>query len=171
MPNVVVKHAFAEYGQDIEGMGSCLIVSFDKLTVKQSAELRNQFRDRGVRLKVVRNRILKRALGEAGFEVTAVTGKCGVAFAPEEKAIEAAKLVRDFAKAHKGLALDVLGGIVEGEVIEGPRAGGIADMPDKNTVRSMLLSAIQGPARGLAVALSGLPAGLARCLKQRSEQD
>jgi len=169
MPNIVVRHAFAEYGKDIEGMGSCVVISFDKLTVAQVSDLRNQFRDQGISMRVVRNRIAKKALKEAGYEVESLSGKCGIAFAPEEKAITAAKLVRDFAKAHKETTLEVLGGIVEGEVIPTAAAATIADMPDKDTVRAQIAIAISAPARGLATVLSGLHSGLARCLDQHAE--
>ncbi len=169
MPNIVVRHAFAEYGKDIEGMGSCVVLTFDKLTVAQVSQLRNQFREEGISMRVVRNRIAKKALKEAGYEVEDIRGKCGIAFAPEEKAITAAKLVRDFAKANKSATLEVLGGIVEGEVIPTTAAATIADMPDKDTVRAQIAIAISAPARGLAMVLSGVQSGLARCLDQHAD--
>jgi large subunit ribosomal protein L10 len=169
MPNIVVRHAFAEYGKNIDGMGSCVVLSFDKLTVAQVSQLRNQFREEGISMSVVRNRIAKLALKEAGLEVEDIRGKCGIAFAPEEKAITAAKLVRDFAKANKEATLEILAGVVEGEVIPTAQAATIADMPDKNTVRAQILGCISGPARGLATVLSAVNSGLARCLDQHAE--
>ena len=58
---------------------------------------------------------------------------------------------------------------VEGEVIAGSDAKMIADMPDKQTVRGQLAGLLSAPARGLAVSLSGLGSGLARCLQQRAD--
>ena len=169
MPNIVVRHAFAEYGKKIGEMGSCVVMSFDKLTVAQVSTLRNQFREEGISMSVVRNRIAKIALKEAGYELEDIRGKCGIAFAPEEKAITAAKLVREFAKANKGAVLEILSGVVEGEVIPTAGAATIADMPDKNTVRAQIAIAISAPARSLATVMSAVQSGMARCLDQHAE--
>jgi ribosomal protein L10 len=92
-------------------------------------------------------------------------------FAPEASAITAARLVREFAAQHKGLSIEILAGVIEGEVIAGADATHIADMPDKRTVRAQLVGAIAGPARSLAAALHAVSAGLARCLDQRAKSE
>ena len=169
MPNIVNRLTVDLFTKQVEEMGSCVVVAFNKLTVQQAQELRNRFRDEDVNLMVCKNRLAKIALGAHGHEIPRLQGKCGVAFAPEEKAITAAKLVRDFAKENKGLEIGILAGVIEGEVITGDDAKAIADMPDKDTVRSMIASAISAPARGLATALNAVGGGLARCLQQRAD--
>jgi large subunit ribosomal protein L10 len=159
----------AEFQAAAKKMGSCLIIGFDKVTVAQASDLRKRLREQNVRLRVVKNRLLVKAFGEIGLALPRPQGKSGVAFAPEEGAIPAAKLVRDFAALHKGIVLQVVGGIIEGQVISGADAKGIADMPDKHTVRGQLVGAILGPMRMLASALSGVSGGVARCLNARAE--
>ncbi len=169
MPNIVNRLSVQEFDRAIEGMGSCIVVTFDKMTVLQASQLRQQMRAADVRLKVVKNRLVTQALTARGFEIPQLTGKCGVVFASEENAITAAKLVREFATQNKDMSIAVLAGIVEGEVISGVDAVAIADMPDKNTVRSQLAGVISGPARALATVISAVPTGLARCLQQRAD--
>lgn len=168
MPNLVNKLTVQEFTREVEQMGSCLVLGFDKLTVQQAQELRSRFRAADVSFRVLKNRLAKKVLSDAGYELPKLIGKCGLVFAPEEKAITAAKLAKEFATENKGMALAVLAGIVEGEVIAGEDASLIADMPDKQTVRAQIAMVLSAPARGLAVSMSGLASGLARCLDQRA---
>lgn len=177
MPNIVNKILMSELEEGFKGMGSCIVLNFDKLTVELTNDIRNQLREAGVTYRVVKNRLAIRAFDSMGLDMSAAfTGKCGVVIAEEEKAISAAKLIREFAvKARRALTIKkppmvVTGGVIEGEAITGDAAASIADMPDKNTVRSMLLSAISGPARGLAACVQGVPGGLTRVLQARVDK-
>ncbi|MCB9883136.1 MAG: 50S ribosomal protein L10 [Planctomycetes bacterium] len=169
MPNIVNKLTVQEFAGEVEQMGSCIVVGFDKMTVAQAEALRGKFRNAGVGFHVLKNRLAVKVFEGAGYALPKLVGKCGVVFAPEEKAITAAKLVREFQTENKELALEVLAGIVEGEVLAGGDAKMIADMPDKQTVRGQLAGLLMAPGRGIAVSLSGLGSGLARCLQQRAD--
>jgi ribosomal protein L10 len=145
--------------------------------VQLTNDMRNRFRAAGVDYRVVKNRLALRAFKSLGLDLSAaLEGKCGVVMAEEENAITAAKMVRDFSvEARRELKAKappvvVTGGVIEGEAITGPAAAGIADMADKNTVRSQILSAISGPARGLVTAIQGLPSGLARVIQAHAEK-
>ncbi len=177
MPNIVNNILMSELEQDLDNMGSCLILNFDKLTVALTQDIRNQFREAGIKYTVVKNRLAVKAFAARGLDMAeAFSGKSGLVIAEEEKAIAAAKLVEDFGLAArktlqiKTSPLFVTGGVIEGQAIIGDAATRIHNMPDKNTVRSMLLSAIQGPGRGLAACIQGMPGGLARVLKAHSEK-
>ena len=177
MPNIVNKILVAQLEEDLKNMGSCIVVNFDRLTVELTNDIRGRFRDAGVDYRVVKNRLALRAFENFGLDLSeALTGKCGLVLAEEENAISAAKIVREFStQARRALKikqspLQVIGGVIEGEAITGPAAANIADMPDKDTVRSQILSAISGPARGLATSIQGLSAGLTRALHAHTEQ-
>ena len=173
MPNLVNKILLDDLKTKFTEMGSCLVVSFDTLTVVQANDIRNQFRGAGFRYLVVKNRLACQALKAVGLEMReAFEGKCGVAFAEEEGAISAAKLVREFNKPfRKSPPLRVTGAVIEGAVIDGDAAKNIANMPDKQTARAMLATAVSGPARGLAAGLSNAgPAGLARVLQAKIDK-
>ncbi|MHC4515951.1 MAG: 50S ribosomal protein L10 [Planctomycetota bacterium] len=174
MPNLVNEILLEDLKQKFEEMDSCVVVSFDKLTVEQANDVRNQFRDAGLNYFVVKNRLALQVLKSMGLEMrSAFEGKCAVAFAKEEGAISAAKLVREFNKPfRKAPPMRVTGGVIEGEVIIGDAAKNIADMPDKQTVRGQLASALSGLARGIVVCLSGAgPAGLARVLQAKIDKE
>lgn len=174
MPNLVNEILLEDLKTKFQDMGSCVVVSFDHLTVEQANDIRNQFRDAGLGYFVVKNRLAKKALEAMGYKIhDAFEGKCGVAYGPEEAAISAAKLVREFTKPfRKSPPMRVTGGIIEGDVIVGPAAGTIADMPDKQTVRGMLAGCLLGPARGLATCIAAAgPAALARVLQAKIDKE
>ena len=83
MPNLVNNILLEELKNDFSEMGSCLVVSFDRLSVGQAQDVRNKFREAGLRLQVVKNRLALRALAELDLDLTeAFDGKCGVVVAP-----------------------------------------------------------------------------------------
>lgn len=171
MPSIVNEILFHELKKDFEEAGSCLVVSFNALTVAQDEELRGKFRDAGVTYKVVKNRLVQKVLSTMELDLSgSFTGKCAVVFAPEEKAIGAAKVVQDWSKKMKPAPVTITGGIIEGTAIGVADAGAIADMPDRNTVNAQLASAIIGPARAMAGALNALGGGLARCLQAKIDK-
>ncbi|MGE0142873.1 MAG: 50S ribosomal protein L10 [Planctomycetota bacterium] len=173
MPNIVNDILYRELEDGFRDMGSCLVLEFDKMTVGADTALRRKLREAGFRYKVVKNRVAAKAL-KAVAKVDlrhTLKGKCGFVFAPEERAIEAAKLLREELKAiKKEKPFRLIGGVIEGEAIVGNRAEFIADLPDRNTIRAQLASAIAGPGRMLATVINALPAGLARCVQAKLDK-
>lgn len=174
MPNIVNQMLYQELERDLRESGSFLFLSFDKLTVELDQKIRNSLREEGVQYRVVKNRLAAKVMKDVlGVEVReALTGKCGVVFAPEEKAISAAKKIREEMKPLKKEApVSILGGVVEGEAILGEAAATIADMPDRNTVNTQLVVALAGPARKMAQMLNAVQGGLARCIQAKVDKD
>lgn len=173
MPNIVNEILYRELEKDVKEAGSCLVVSFDKLTVEEDSALRNQFREAGLSYKVVKNRIATRAFKEA-LDVEmgeAFSGKCGLILAAEENAIAAAKMVREAMKKRPEPPVKVVGGVIEGEAIVGQMAATIADMPDRQTVNTQLAIALSGPARSMASMLNAVGGGLARVIQAKIDKE
>jgi large subunit ribosomal protein L10 len=172
MPNLVNEILLKDLQREFREMGSCVVISFDKLQPAQDKEVRARVRDAGCRLRVVKNRLAIKAL--AGIELDlgeAFGGKCGVVLAKQEGAIRAARSLRDYIKKEKDKApIKITGGVVEGASYLGPAAQMIAELPDRNTVNTQLVTALSGPARSLASVVSALAGGLARCIQARVDQ-
>lgn len=171
MPNLVNEILFADLKREFSAMGSCVVVGFDKLQPKDDVEIRRTLRAAGIRYRVVKNRLASRAFAEMQLDLDpALQGKCGIAMAPKEGAIKAARLLREVLKKHKESPARVLGGVIEGEAITGPQAAVIADMPDRDTVNAQLAGIVSAPARGLATVVNGVASGLARCIQARIDK-
>ena len=172
MPNVVNEILLQDLEKEFKDAGSCLVVSFDALTVETDQAVRRKFDEMGLRYQVVKNRLAQKALANMDVDLSdAFKGKCGVVFAEEEQAISAAKALQEMMQKAKKSPIKVTGGLIEGEAITGAAAAMIAHMPDKNTVRAMLATAISGPARSLATCVSGLPSGLARVMQANIDKN
>lgn len=171
MPNQVNKILLADLQREFKDMGSCVVVEFGKLQPQQDIEIRGKLREAGVRYRVVRGRLAKKAF--AGLDLNldqALTGRCGVAIAKKEGAIAAARVLRDWIKKTKDAPLQIKGGVVEGAAYTGAAAQSIADLPDRHTVNTQLATAISGPARSLATVVAALAGGMARCLQARIDK-
>lgn len=171
MPNLVNQILLADLQREFQQMGSCVVVEFGKLLPKQDIEIRTKLREAGVRYRVVRSRLAEKAFEGLRLDMgKALTGRCGVAIANKEGAIHAAKILREWIKKTKDAPLEIKGGVVEGAAYVGAAAASIADLPDRNTVNTQIVTAISGPARSLASLVSAVAGGLARCIQAKVDK-
>ena len=80
----------------------------------------------------------------------------------------AAKAVKNFAK--KNPNLEIKGGLMEGAAVSAAQVEAIASLPSREELLAQIAGAISGVARGLAVALNGVPSGLAQVAKAVADQ-
>jgi large subunit ribosomal protein L10 len=171
MPNLVNEILLRDLQKDFADMGSCLVVSFDAVGPKLDSQIRDAMRDAGVKYRVVRNRLAAKAFAALNLELQpALKGKCALAIAEKEKAIGAAKALRELAKKNKDVPLTVVGGVVEGQAYLGKDAAVIADLPDRDTVNAMIAQAVSGPARKMAMCLNAVAGGMARCIQAKIDK-
>jgi large subunit ribosomal protein L10 len=168
MPNLVNEILLADLQREFQKMGSCVVVEFGKLLPQQDLDLRGKLRAAGVRYRVVRTRLASRAFAGLKLDLgNAVSGRCGVAIAEKEGAIQAAKILREWIKKTKDAPISIKGGVVEGAAYSGAAADAIADLPDRSTVHTMIVSALSGPARSLASLVAAVAGGMARCIQAK----
>lgn len=128
------------------------------LEANHVAELRKQLRGAKAELKVVKNTLAARAV-----EGTVLIAAKGLFRGPSALVIGyddptlPTKILRDFIKAEKrDEKIRITGGVLDGELLSAERVVAVANLPSKEVVLSMLLSALQGPARNLVYVLSGV---------------
>lgn len=171
MPNLVNQMVSRQLEQEFEDAGSMLVVSFGGLTVEETEALRGDLAKSGVKLRMVRNKLARRVLKGKGieFEDKALMGNTAIALGDAEGAIHAAKVLTD-KEVKKAGKVKVKAGVLAGSVLGPADANALADIPDTNTLRAMMLGVLSGPARSLVGTLAGLPGGLARVLQARADQ-
>ena len=88
-----------------------------------------------------------------GTEIEALSeclsGSTAVAIANEEDPLAAARILNKFCEASKG-KYEIKGGYLDGEVLDVEGVKKIANLPNRDGLLSMLLSALQGNLSGLA---------------------
>lgn len=177
-----LKRMLAEQlGDQIADTSGLMLIDPGSMTVEKSQAFRRDLRDQagGARMRIIHNQTAKIAIrarwseegSEQPFDDGALdemmTGPSAVVYGGDGP-ISIAKVVRDWKKKHKPLELK--GAIADGELFVGEDAAALADMPDLPQLRAMTLGAIMGSARGIAVSLSAVYGGLARCLQARVDQ-
>ena len=134
---------------------SAVLVDYRGLTVEEATELRSKFREAGVDYKVYKNNLVKLAIKDTAFEPLSqdLTGPNAIAFGIED-AVVPAKIVKEFAKAHK--ALELKSGVVEGNYCSLEQIFQIADLPSKEVLIGRFLGSVKAPISNFAYFLSNL---------------
>lgn len=169
MPNIINQMVSADLAGMLDGADGMLFVTYAGLTVAEDEALRSKLNGHGLRMRMVRNSLLRRLLAEQGVELdgAALQGNTGMVACGTEELINAAKSFsdEDFKALRKDGKLAIKAAFFEGEVMGSDDAKALANLPDRDTVNAMLLGVISGPARGLASVINAVPSGLARVLQ------
>ena len=136
----------------IKGSESLVFVNFHGLKVKDETILRRELRKEGVGYKVSRKTLLARALkGKAEGEVPELGGEVAIAYSKDE--IASPREIYNFQKSHKGVILNILGGIFEGKFVGKEMMMELAMIPSREVLLSKLAFLLQSPMQRLAIAL------------------
>ena len=134
---------------------TAIVVDYRGLTVAEVTDLRKQLRDAGIKMMVIKNKILERAVEGTDYEDLKSTfvGPTAVAFSDED-AIAPAKILKKFADDHE--ALEIKGGFIEKKVQSLDKINEYATLPSREDLLSMLASALQDPMRKIARAVKAV---------------
>ena len=164
--------AVAEIVESFNDSAGAVLTDYRGLTVKQLQELRRALGENAT-YAVVKNTLTKIAAREAGVEGfdDLLNGPTAIAFINGDL-VEAAKGLRDFAKANP--ALIIKGGYVDGASMEAAEIAKLADLESREVLLGKLAGAILA-SLSQAVYLFNAPiskaARLAGALQSKAEQD
>jgi len=154
--NLEVKKAkVLEIKEKMEKAQGMVFAKYQGLTVEEDTELRKKLREAGIEYKVYKNTLTTLAAKELGLDeiVSFLEGPVSVAFGYEE-ATAPARVLNDFAKAHKKLELKA--GIVEGTVFDAKGVEKLASIPSREVLIAQLLGSFKAPLSNLAYLLNAI---------------
>jgi large subunit ribosomal protein L10 len=138
------------------------------LTVAESSDLRARMRAAGAGFKVTKNRLTKLALQGTKYENITELFSGPTAMGTSTDPVAAAKVLVSFAKENDKLT--VVGGSLDGKVLDKAGVEALATLPSLDELRGKLVGLLVAPASQLA-RLSQAPAGkLARVIQARADQ-
>ncbi|MEE9393757.1 MAG: 50S ribosomal protein L10 [Planctomycetota bacterium] len=142
--------------RELSGHDSAVVFSAGRLTVLESEELRTKLREAGMSCLFLRNRLAAIAFKNAGMDglETVLDGPAAVAYGGEEGAIAIAKVLMKEAKTLKNL--EMLGGILDGEILDAAGVEKISMLPGKKELQSMVLQGMFGPVSDFAASMDDL---------------
>ena len=149
--------AVEEITEEFRSSSAAVLTEYRGLTVAQLKELRRSLGDQTT-YAVVKNTLTKIAAREAGVDGfdDLLKGPSAIAFVNGDP-VEAAKGLRDFAKAHPLLVIK--GGVMDGRPITAAELAKIADLESREVLLAKLAGAMKG---SLSQAVSLFAAPLAQ---------
>ena len=132
--------AVAEIVESFNGAAGAVLTEYRGLTVKQLQELRRSLGE-NANYAVVKNTLTKIAAQEAGVDGVddLLNGPTAIAFINGD-VVEAAKGLRDFAKAHP--ALVIKGGFLDGKALDAKEVAKLADLESREVLMGKLAGAM-----------------------------
>ncbi len=156
------KALVQELREKLQNSKSAVVCDYKGVKVSEMAELRSGLQDLESTLKVSRKTLLQRALKEEGIklDVRSLKGQVAVAYGSDE--VAPAKALHDFAKKNK--RIQILAGILEGQVLSQEEVLNLAKLPSKEELLAKLVGSLNSPLSGLVGVLNGNMRGLVQVL-------
>jgi large subunit ribosomal protein L10 len=135
------KASVAELSEQFRNSTATVLTEYRGLTVSQLTQLRRSL-GRQTSYAVAKNTLAKRAAADAGIAGldTLFSGPTALAFVSGDP-VEAAKGLREFAKAHP--LLIIKGGVFEGRAISAAEVGQMADLESREVLLAKLAGAMK----------------------------
>ncbi|MEU2199855.1 50S ribosomal protein L10 [Isoptericola sp. NPDC019482] len=164
--------AVAEVADKFRDSNAAVLTEYRGLTVAQLKELRRSLSGNAT-YAVVKNTLTSIAAKEAGIDAfeADLKGPSAIAFVTGDP-VEAAKGLRDFAKANP--ALVIKGGVLEGKPLTAAEITKLADLESREVLLAKSAGAMKAKLFQAAYAFSAKPAQAARvidALRQKQESE
>jgi large subunit ribosomal protein L10 len=158
-----------EIAAQLTDAGAIFAVDYRGIGVSEAAELRARLAESDATLRIVKNRLAKRAAESAGTEQlgSLFEGPTALTLVQGDP-VTAAKTIADFAREHR--VPTYKGGIMDGAPLEPEQFTRIARLPGLEVLQGQLIGVVASPVTGLARGLNQMLAGLASQLGQMREQ-
>lgn len=147
----------AEVAELLSTSKMTVITKYEGTTVKALQRLRREGRDNGTQLKVVKNRLVIKALGQTdtlkAVDTGALQGMLLYAFNAEDE-VAPAQVIANFAKTNP--TLEFVGAIsAEGKFLSADEVKSLATLPSKNELIGQVVGMLFSPLNDVTNALSG----------------
>ena len=146
-------------------MKSAVFTNVGGYTMEDADSLRAKGREVGVKSFVAKKSLLVRALKEAGLNVdmTGIEGSILTSVAYDDE-VGAAKMIAEFLKPRKNSPMKMVGGILEGSLIDSAAVNTLAKLPGKQELLGQLVWTLNAPVSGFVNVLAGNIRGLVTVL-------
>ena len=161
----------SEVKEMVENSSAIFLTDYSGINVEDISELRTQFRNEGVKYKVFKNTLVKRALEESNkYEklVDHLVGMTGFAFA-DDNPVAPAKIIKKYFDKNDKLLLK--GCYIENEYFDGDRLAELASLPSKNELIASILGSVNAPASGIVGAVAAVMRDLVSVIGEISQRE
>jgi len=150
------EQVVAEVAELMSNSSSLFFTDFGGMTVAQSSELRREFQKSGVKYRVIKNTLIKKAMltsSSDGVAFKYLVGQTGIAFGVDDPVAPARVLKKFFDKNQKPATKAF---IIDKQIFEGKKLAEFASMPSKPEMIGAILGSLQSPISGIAGSISAV---------------
>lgn len=150
--------------EELKNYPSFVFANYRGLNVQQLSGLRKNLKEKGARFHVVKNRFVKRAFRELGFEDfdQFLIDPTALAYFDADLS-EITKILMDSAKES---TLEIKGGYAHERVLSPEDIERISELPSREALIAQVLGTLNAPVSGLVFVLQGLLTKFVRTLKE-----
>ncbi|PJA99188.1 MAG: 50S ribosomal protein L10 [Ignavibacteriales bacterium CG_4_9_14_3_um_filter_30_11] len=164
------QELISEVKEILKNSNAVYLTDYSGIAVEEINGLRNDFRNKGVKYKVIKNTLFNRALSEVGkFEKLSehLEGMTGYAFTTEDP-VAPAKIIKKFYDDKKKLSLKAC--YIEDQYYNGDQLAILASLPTKSEVIASILSSINAPISGIVGVINAVTRDLVNVVDQISKR-
>ncbi|MFO7638604.1 MAG: 50S ribosomal protein L10 [bacterium] len=170
MPSAKKVRELAALSELVQGISGYYFIDFTGVPVNEFNQVRRQLRSAGARVRVVKNRLVLRALTDSGVgEQVAefLKGPTSIVLAGED-AVVPARVLKEVAKRLP--MLKVKGAYVDRAFFDADQFAQLAALPSKADLRGHLYAVLSAPIREFVMTLDGLMSEFGYVLEQLHER-
>ncbi len=156
------KTVVAEVSEQITDATAAVVAEYRGLTVAQMTGLRNEARENGVYVRVIKNTLARRIVADSDFESLTPHFVGPVAFAASEDPVAVAKVLSNFAKDHEHLIIK--GGVMNGAALSMEEISALAKLPSREELLATLVGTMNAPIQKFVSTLNEVPSAFVRTL-------
>lgn len=148
------QNEVAELTERIKNSAAVIAFKYQGLTVEAFQQLRKDMRSNGCEISVIKNNISRRAAKECGYDLEdAFVGPVAIVFSKDD-VVAPAKVLFKAAETNK--VIEVVKGVVDGDVYSFDQLETLATLPSYETLLTQLAAGMLGTVRQLAIGLNML---------------
>ena len=145
------QNEVAELTERIKNSAAVIAFKYQGLTVEAFQQLRKDMRANGCEISVIKNNISRRAAKECGYDLDdAFVGPVAIVFSKDD-VVAPAKVLFKAAETNK--VIQVVKGVVDGDVYSFDQLETLATLPSYETLLTQLAAGMLGTVSQLAVGL------------------
>ena len=152
----------AEVTESVSAAQAMILAEYRGLTVSQVTGLRDQARETGVFVRVVKNTLAKRVVDGSPFDGLKDHFVGPIILTASEDPVAVAKLVSKFAKDYE--ALNITAGSMGGEMLSVEQIEALAKLPGRDELLATLVGTMQAPIAKFVQTLNEVPSRFVRTL-------
>jgi len=149
-------------GAEVKDVGLLVVVQQLGLNADETLDLRRKMRAAGVRMKVGKNTLVKRAIKGSKLEGLGQFLKGPTALAFSKDPVAAAKVAAEFAKKNDKLV--IIGAMMGDQLLDTKGVMALATLPSLDELRGKMIGLILAPATKIAGVVQAPAGGLARVI-------